>query len=234
MKNNSSLSSSTIRSLALAALVAGPANGALLYNISSFNNNNSTASEYWIPGITDITVATGLSGTDDAGLLSLQTLRADATTATSGAPRFRNTESGQNNVRGTLTTDASSTQYFQFGILADDGTAINLTSLSFSAVRATGGTTVRGFDIDVSINGGAYTDLGAENVINSRNEGLANYDFPVIDTGINSVDFRVYSTGGGIEYTNFAINGSLDAIPEPSSAILAGLGTLALSLRRRR
>ncbi|YCM46074.1 hypothetical protein V2O64_08595 [Verrucomicrobiaceae bacterium 227] len=208
---NSSHVTLALSGMAVAAISLGAAQGEVLYNISSFNNNNSTASQYWIPGITDITVDPNLTGTDDAGLLSLQTLQNDPTTTTSGGPRFRNTEPDQNNVRQTLTTDASATQYFQFGIAGGNG-QIQLTNLTFDAVRATGGSTVRGFDIDVSVNGGAYIDLGASDVANNRNDGLAPFTLDLSSGDfqlISSIDFRVFSTGGGIEYTNFAINGTL-------------------------
>jgi hypothetical protein len=87
----------------------------------------------------------------------------------------------------------------------------------------------------VSVNGGAYTALGSANVTADRN--TAPFDSVSLSLtgpafqGISSVDFRVNSTGGGIEYTNFAINGTT---PEPSAIALLGAAFAAASLRRRR
>jgi hypothetical protein len=212
---------------------ASLASADVLYNIASFNNDGSSnTSTQWKTGITTITSVSGVTGTDDAGLVTLQTLQANPVTASRlSSPRFSNQDSSS--LDDAVIVDASATGYAQFGIVTDNaGESINLSSLSFQAVRATTGTAVRGYDIDVSINGGAYTVLGAANVANQRNDGWESFDLTLTDTGVTSVDFRIYSTGGGVEYTNFAINGTV--IPEPATlGMIAAFGGGILFIRRR-
>jgi hypothetical protein len=219
-------------------LFATSANAAsVLYNISSFNNDGSTSptDRQWLIGKTTITVASGLTGTDDAGLVTLQNLQSDPTTASrTSVPRFMNAFV-TGTTPGVIVTDTSTGRYFQFGIAADSGNTIDLASLTFQTTRATTGTATRGYSISVSVDGGSYSLLGADsNVTNNRTNGLQNEDLSLAAMqfqGVSSVDFRVSSTGGGMEYINFAING--DVVPEPSTLLLSGLGVLVL-LRRRR
>jgi hypothetical protein len=204
-----------------------------LYNIASFNNDDSSnTATQWKTGITTITSIVGVTGTDDAGLVAFQTLQADPVTASrTSAPRFSNQDSAS--LSGTVITDASTTGYFGFGIVTDNpGESINLSSLSFQAARATTTSSVRGYNIDVSINGAAYIDFSAADVANNRSNGLEDFDLALTNTGVTSVDFRIYSTGGGMEYTNFAINGTV--IPEPAPLGLIGVfGGGLLFIRRR-
>lgn len=214
-----------------AITVAGGALAAPLYSIDSFNNNGSTStSVQWIAGITTIVEATGVTGTTDAELLTLQTASTSPTTAVGGT-RFRNTESGNNNARQSLTIDT--TGYFQFGVTADSD-ELDLTSLTFETVRATTSDSARGYDIDVSVNGGTYVDLSAANVANNRNDGLQIISIDLSGAayqGITSIDFRFAATGGGIEWTNIDLNG--EVVPEPSALSLLGLGGLLIARRRR-
>ncbi len=221
--------------LAVGMITAGTASADILYEIDSFNNNNTISTTYWIAGITTINVASGLTGTTDAELPVLQTVCPDINAQDqSGVARFANALAGSGDVRQTVTTDAFSGGYFQFGVTGGGGN-MNLTDLAFDAVRATTSTSVRGYNIDVSIDGGAYVDLGAANITNMRDDGLEAFVLDMTGAefqGISSVDFRVFATGGGIEWTDFEINGAI--VPEPATMSLLALGGIAMLKRRKK
>jgi hypothetical protein len=215
-----------------AALHAAP-----IYNIVSFDANDATTSSstsvMYDPNLVTITVAPGLSGTTASQLLSLQTVNSAAGTGKTGA-RFQNTDVDAAQTNGTLIVDPSA-NYMQFGVGGGAG-GIRLDSLTFQAKKATTSVSTRGYNVVVSVDGGAYTALGSANLTADRNS-------PAFDSvslsltgpafqGISSVDFRVNTTGSnGVEYTNFAINGTT---PEPSAIALLGAAFTAASLRRRR
>lgn len=73
-------------------------------------------------------------------------------------------------------------------------------------------------------------DLAADDVVNNCNAGLETI---VLDLsgyqGVSTVDFRVYTTGGGVEYTDFQIN---SVVPESAAMVLLGLGSLLLRKRK--
>ena len=222
--------------LCLFVACAATSRAALLYNISSFDPNDATTtsstSVQYDPNLVAITVAPGLTGTSATDLLALQTLNAGAGTGTTGS-RFQNTDVDAAQTNGTLIADASA-NYVQFGITGGAG-SINLTSLTFDAKKATAGVATRGYNVVVSVDGGPYTPLGSANLVADRN--AAPFDNVVLPTtgagftGLSSVNFRINSTGGGVEYTNIAINGT---VPEPAGLSLLAVAALAPLARRHR
>lgn len=221
----------------LSLLAATQARAVILYSINSFDPDDATTTSSttvaFDPALVSITVFPGLTGTTAQQLLTLQTLNPNAGTAIGGI-RFQNTDSDIAQSNQTLITDASATGYFQFGVSGGNG-ALTLDNLVFDAKKATAAVATRGFNITASVNGGAYQPLGAANLTNDRNTAtFDNVSLPLTGAGfqnISSVDFRVFSTGGGIEYRDFAINGN---IPEPASMSLAAIGTAGLLGYRRR
>ncbi len=223
--------------LFLSLASAGLSHGAVLYTISSFDPTDAAASSsttvQYVPGLVAITTVAGLTGTTATQLNNLQTINANASTGLAGS-RFQNSDRDVNQTNGTLISDTAG--FFQFGV-SGGMSAITLTNLTFNAKRATGdATSVRGYNITASVNGGAYNALGSGNLSADRSAAPFN-TVPLLLTGaqyqnISSIDFRVASTGGGIEYANFTLNG---AVPEPSSALLFVLSASSiLTLRRRR
>ena len=145
---------------------------------------------------------------------------------------------------------ADSTGYY-FGMTLDvtNPLGLNLTSLTFdyglgqnNGVAAQTGNFYYG--VFASVNGGAFSQIGstfdsgsitlAQNVTTSL--GNQNIDLSSI-TGAQNVALRVWvgSTSavpsGGSIFRNITVNGTV--VPEPSTALLGGLGMLVL-LRRRR
>jgi hypothetical protein len=220
---------------ALCAAGVGPvARGAVLYNIQPDPTDAAVTSSTTVmydPALVAVTVAPGLTGTTAAQLNTLQTLNANATTGIAGN-RFQNTDRDAAQSNNTLLTDAVTNTYYQFGI---SGTELfDVTSLSFDAKNATTTAAGRGYSVQVSVNGGAYAPLGSGTVSAFRGSTPA-FDSVTLPTtgttGITSIDFRVTSTTGGVEYTNISINGT---VPEPASAAGLALGAAALAVRRPR
>ena len=137
----------------------------------------------------------------------------------------------------------SNNSYFQFTLTPDPGKTLDLSSISLDAARAGG--TARGFAISSSADG--FTTTFSSLVghpatyvpatgIASQEDIYTNYAFdlsPISDTA-SPVTFRVYSWSSApvntIYYDNITVNG---AVPEPTTAVIGGLGSLLL-LRRRR
>ena len=208
-------SNCSLRKLALTVgfMTAGlsSSQGDVLYAIESFNNNATDAEVWWTEGITTITVAPGLTGTTEEELLTLQTMTGEISPkdlSGAGGNRFRNGEPTQNSARGTLTTDLGRDNEDRFWQCGVSGSAMGLTNLTFDAVRATGGDSVRGYEIDISIDGGDYTTIATADITNNRGAGLESFEIPINLSATNSIDVRFYASGGGIEWTNIAINGS--------------------------
>ena len=188
---------------------AGIAQADVLYNIASFNNAGIRKySIHWVKGITTITTAPGITGTTDDELMRLQTINADADSSNERErERFMNNGSDKDVTPGAIVLDANG-GYMQFGIT---GSNINLTSLTFQAVAATWKNDGRGYDIDISINGGDYIDLDTAILGNNRkNGGMEQFsiDLTGFPRGISSVDFRLSSIGGAVEYIDIQINGT--------------------------
>ena len=203
--------------MAVILSITGIVQADTLYNIATFNHAGPQPKvKYWYPGITTITSAPGITGTDDTGLFSLQTINVKADKSRRG-PRFQNnnvgTDSPSGGMPGAITLSHGG--YMQFGIT---GSNIDLTSLTFQAMMACWNNDGRGYDIDISINGDDYIDLDAAILTNHRKNGgmnLFTIDLTGFPRGISSVDFRLSSTGGAVEYIDIKINGTTTTIKKP-------------------
>lgn len=147
---------------------------------------------------------------------------------------------------------ALTTDYYGFTVTVDAANSIDATTLTFdwgigSNDNALTGATF-GQRVFASVDGGAFTSVGLTSIttdvpldtwvdqtsVTIDLTSLAN----TADGG--NIEFRIQQftseTGGGVMagYSNFQINGDIVATPEPSSAALLGLGSLALIMRRRK
>ena len=235
MKKSSLPVRSFLPSLCLSLAFAGLSQGAVLYTISSFDPtdaaNVSSKTVNYDPSLVAITTNFGLIGTTAVELGTLQTVNTNL--ASAADPRFRNTDIDAAQTNGTLVADTNG--YFQFGV-SGGMSLITLTDLTFNAKKATASVSTRGYAVTASVNGGAYTSIGtAANLTADRS--AAPFDTVVLSLAgaqfqnISSIDFRVKTSGGGVEYANFTVNG---AVPEPSAAILGALSLAGLLTLRRR
>jgi len=145
----------------------------------------------------------------------------------------------------------STNDYYTFTVTAESGNLPSLATLRFDMVAAnvnSNGPLISTYQLFVSADGGAFASVGASGTATASSDDLFPGDqltslSPVTSANIdlsglseaNSYVFRIAladNSGAGDKYT--WIQGmQLTAIPEPSFALLGGLGLLVL-LRRRR
>lgn len=172
------------------------------------------------------------------------------TSASSDNSRATGWPTGATNASNTFSGTINLSNYFEFTLTAADGYTIDMTSIGFGIGRS--GTGPRQWEWRTSIDSYAATvsTYSALNAGLSNTGGiLTNPDLNSSWTGnvlnlsaaaykdLTSITFRFYgynseaSGGTGGFQGNLSFAG--EAIPEPSAALLGGLGLLAL-LRRRR
>lgn len=143
-------------------------------------------------------------------------------------------KSGSNSLTGALTNN----QYIGFTISLGGAASIDLTSFSFGT-DITNGTAAKNYWLLADTVGGTFdaTDqIGSGNFTTNGSEVITT--FSTSSFSFNT-EFRLYfDTGASTASHGFAIDditldGTVTPIPEPSAALLGGIGLLAL-LRRRR
>jgi len=214
-------------------LLAAPAHAAVIANYN-FNSNlassdtepNSTASNFVA------TVTNGSSGNF-------------------GRSTGGNIFARSNGLTGTTAAAAvSHGNFWSFSVTPVSGQMLNLTTLTFQTAHAdtntgagAGNTAVTmNFFVRSSVDGfaanvgdtfsQAYPTSFIDRTVNLSGAAFQNLD--------STVTFRLYvfesaevDTNQGVRWDNVVLNGEVVAIPEPSAALLGGIGALLL-LRRRR
>jgi hypothetical protein len=176
----------------------------------------------------------------------------NSTAVTSDASRWTGSNnhgrSAAGNYFGRGPKDTALTSYVQFTVNADSGYTLNLASLSYgyqmSQIQGSG-TAPFTFETRSSVDGFASAISGtySTNPVSSATSSFhtATFDLSSIAySGLESIEFRFYVTGSGAGFANdiarwddITVTGDVALIPEPTTALLGGLGLLAL-LRRRR
>ena len=153
----------------------------------------------------------------------------------------------------------SSGQYWEFSVTADAGFSFDLDTLTFDIGRAGNGTndwairtSVDGFAADVeyrnqgtlgnvtgqTVNFNTFADTGMSGTSGGGEGAFTAGQFD----GLSTITIRIAyddrqgnsGTGSATRMDNWTVNGTVIAVPEPSSTALLGLGGLALILRRRK
>lgn len=126
--------------------------------------------------------------------------------------------------------------WLQFTITADPGFLFTLQSIDFAAWRNGAGAPADWtFQYDT---GTGWTTFGTSHTeANAGDSVFRNVEY-IDSVTATSMDIRFIATGptggtGNIHINRMVLNGEVAVIPEPSAAMLGGLGLLAL-LRRRR
>ena len=197
---------------------------------NSFDDGNVFNGGVIMNGSTEATVASGitLSNLTDGG--------PGSTTAGSTVGLAYSTASlvdGTLNMAGYDNGGNGNDNYLQFTLAGTGGNTMNINSLTIG-MRLNGGGAPANQAFIVSVDGGAFTPYGSVSVATTS---FSNYTFTQSITGASTVTFRYVPFGPPGSTGNIHINGlSVDGtvIPEPTSAILLGLGTLGLISRRRR
>ncbi len=223
-----------INTIAATALFITPATAAIAIVGVDFENAAGTAYDNTPDDLIagdGITVSAWTIGTTSSVQnLEGRDLGANADTA------FQGTQVGRVDAR---ITDAPNF----FTITIDDQTTVSLANITFAYRGATNAFSSRQLILTASVGGGApislYTsDSGGKSLIGRTDAlnwaGARIPDISLSDAAFQNltdtaVQFRWNTAVGGIDIDGIVIN----AIPEPSAALLGGLGMLAL-LRRRR
>ncbi|MCA9152607.1 MAG: hypothetical protein KDA92_25060 [Planctomycetales bacterium] len=137
------------------------------------------------------------------------------------------------------------TDYLEWGWSSSQ--PINLSDLDLRYDRSSSGPAV--VDIQLSVNGGAFQSIFHDSDVNVSGEDNFDIDLSAF-TSVSSAAFRLFGTGASSGAGTFdieplsgvspargiVVNGSVAAVPEPSSFVLASLaiGCLGLHQLRRR
>jgi hypothetical protein len=157
----------------------------------------------------------------------------DTTNTTSGADAYQ----GVGNL-SSWTASLDPTKYFSFTVEADAGYNLNLTSLSFFTSKNNNG--VDTWEVRSSQDFNSTIDSGTG--VYQGSPGTGTWTNPSVSLSLNNVtgplEFRIYGYNGNtgnFRLDDVTLNGSVSAIPEPSTWLLitSGLGALYM-LRRRR
>jgi hypothetical protein len=130
-------------------------------------------------------------------------------------------------------------RFFEFTVAPTAGNLLNLTSLTFQAARG-GSSADRGFSLRTNLD--SYGSQLAGGNIPSVRATYTNYDIDLTGSAYQNltepVTFRFYvyspAAGSSVDFDNFVLNGSVEAIPEPGLLVLAGLAAGGLFVLRRR
>lgn len=127
---------------------------------------------------------------------------------------------------------------FTFDLLNSYTGTLTGVSFDYQALTNTGANQTQGrvVPVSVTVNGSTFaTTLSTSSTLSSAS--LTFTDTAALTSGTNTIKISTdyYTNGGGwnLGIDNLQFDGTIAAIPEPSTALLGGLGLLAL-LRRRR
>lgn len=149
-----------------------------------------------------------------------------------------------------LATTLANANYITFTLAPSEGMTMDITSISFQAA-ASSNSTVRSIYLFSSLTGFTTADVllsdanaAGGGTLPLRSSGtLGSYAYTAtlpVFTGITGpVEFRIYLQTGAanqdIDFDNIVVNGTVGAIPEPSSyAALAAMAALGVVASRRR
>lgn len=136
------------------------------------------------------------------------------------------------------TTSFSSSHYFEFTLTPDSNFQFDLTSIDFDVASAGGGT--REYRVEYSFDGFASSTVAGSGVAPNPGGGLhafSNISYALNDESgevtTSTITFRFLgatpSAAGQIRFDNISVQGTISAIPEPSTYALIG-GVIALGL----
>jgi hypothetical protein len=129
-----------------------------------------------------------------------------------------------------------------FSLTVATGFTADLTGISFdfdsrnSSGNLQGIAQIRNIVFDITINGSAYDSQQGGDVTGIADHAAIFTETLSLGEGVHTLVITADGTGPGVftSIDDLSINGSVNAIPEPSFAALLGLSGLALLIRRRK
>lgn len=208
------------------------------------------ASYDFTTGVTAQTIAASSADADVmAGNFSaVGTYSTNVGISSAGNAYLRSTTTASSQANALTALASGSNDYFQVTISADPGMTLNLTSLTFGMSAQnnnSGGNFTSTAVLSSNVNGFGTAILGTGGITKTAAQStstvytpLASYDLSGAQyQGLSTITFRltvfdsINDNGDLSRFDDFTLNGAV--VPEPSSALLGGLGIL-LILRRRR
>ena len=200
--------------------------GSLFTALSWTNANATVISKNDIDGSVPVDIVTYTAGKiDDPNIIASGISRGSGLTASSGTDRF-------NSKNWSTAATLEATDYVTFTLDANDGYEINFDSFVYTGQKSDSGPTA--FALRSSLDGftaniGSPTAAGTTIVLTASQ--FQNLTTPV--------EFRLYGYGAGGGTGTFSINdysfdGTVEAVPEPNTLALFGVGSLLMLASRHR
>ena len=143
-----------------------------------------------------------------------------------------------------LSTTLTNATYLSFTFTPASGFSLSMDSLTFGAFA--GGSSTRSFYVFSSLSGFTTADPLLSVTYSASGTVINNYSItlsgmPAYQNVTGPVEFRIYDQAGGTSSSieignNIILNGTVSAIPEPSTyaALVGGFSLTIVALRRRR
>jgi len=130
------------------------------------------------------------------------------------------------NASGWSTGALDTGKYFTFTLDAKDGYAINFSSFEYRAQRSNTGPTSFAFRSSID---GFTTNIGSPTATGATIDLTA----PQFQHLTNPIEFRLYgydsgSGNGTFSVNDYTFNGTVEAVPEPGTLALVGVGSLLM------
>lgn len=199
------------------------------------DSNDADAATYasTLAGVTAGDIVAGSSG------IYTRTLGWSPGNVASGELNLQNWDlTGTAGTAGTTggTGDGTPDNWIEFSLTAGVGLVLDLDSISISTWR-NGGGAAEFYNFDYSTDGGTnWTNFGGQQ--EETNAGDSTFRTISFSGDVQAEDllirFAANGGSGNIHINGITVEGSLAAVPEPSSTALIGLAGLGFILRRRR
>ncbi len=221
--------------IALSALLSVQSQAAIItqFTFGTSGTMDNTAAYSEVPTVV-LPGVTASNFSDNGGATATYDNNASAGRVTAPQTNIKPNGGGAETLVG-LEANHDNGRYVYFDVTIDASQQLSLTNLTFDYSRGgTSGTRYMGF----------ATGLDADAIFVDAAAGATRSNYTNVDVDLSGalyqnlsgiVRFQFFSTGTSMDLDNITLNGTLTAIPEPSTMALAVLGLIGLGgvIRRR-